>query len=79
MNNDKETHLAFYDFELLMNDGEKVIFKENKILILTWRNLTITLKAKKHLQESSQWRQTLIFIGGALSLRLLVVQNLFLF
>ena len=34
MNNDKETHLAFYDFELLMNDGEKVIFKENKILYL---------------------------------------------
>ena len=46
MNNDKETHLAFYDFELLMNDGEKVIFKENKILILTQRDLTITLKAK---------------------------------
>ena len=45
--------MVLYDFELLMNDGEKVIFKENKILILTWRNLTITLKAKKHLQESS--------------------------
>ena len=52
MNNNKETHVAFYDFELLMNDGEKVIFKENKILILTQRYLTITLKAKKHLQES---------------------------
>ena len=47
MNNDKETHLAFYDFELLMNDGEKVIFKENKILILTQRDLIIRLKAKK--------------------------------
>ena len=52
MNNNKETHVAFYDFELLGNDGEKVIFKENKILILTQRDLTITLKAKKHLQES---------------------------
>ena len=49
MNNNKETHVAFYDFELLGNDGEKVIFKENKILILTQRDLTITLKAKKHL------------------------------
>ena len=55
MNNNKETHVTFYDFELLVNDGEKVIFKENKILILTQRYLTITLKAKKHLQESSQW------------------------
>ena len=52
MNNNTETHVAFYDFELLGNDGEKVIFKENKILILTQRDLTITLKAKKHLQES---------------------------
>ena len=52
MNNNKETHVALYDFELLMNDGEKVIFKENKILILTQRDLIIRLKAKKHLQES---------------------------
>ena len=47
MNNNKETHVAFYDFELLGNNGEKVIFKENKILILTWRDLIIRLKAKK--------------------------------
>ena len=47
MNNNKETHVVFYDFELLVNDGEKVIFKENKILILTYRDLIITLKARK--------------------------------
>ena len=49
MNNNKETHVVFYDFELLVNDGEKVIFKENKILILTQRDLIIRLKAKKNI------------------------------
>ena len=34
MNNNKETHVAFYDFELLMNDGKKSSLKKIKYLYL---------------------------------------------
>ena len=34
MNNNKETNVAFYDFELLMNDGKKSSLKKIKYLYL---------------------------------------------